>query len=199
MIVVLALAACLVPVVGGRLRELGRVRFRFAWLLWAALTLLIGLTLWTGPRNGIRDAAYFGSYGLGVLFLGANARRMPALWIVALGAAFNLAAISANGGLMPASRNALEASGLALHPSDFVNSVLIEHPRLGFLGDMFWIPKGWPLANVFSIGDVLIALGAAVAIHAACGSRLVPARWRAVLPGVLPGPAPSDQEPGAPQ
>jgi hypothetical protein len=29
-----------------------------------------------------------------------------------------------------------------------------------------------PLHNVFSVGDLLIALGAGVAIHAACGTRL---------------------------
>ena len=33
------------------------------------------------------------------------------------------------------------------------------HARLWwFLGDVFAIPKGWPLANVFSVGDVVIVI-----------------------------------------
>jgi hypothetical protein len=42
---------------------------------------------------------------------------------------------------------------------------------------VFAIPAGWPLANVFSIGDLLIVLGAAWGAHRICGSALVPA-WR---------------------
>lgn len=49
-----------------------------------------------------------------------------------------------------------------------------------FLGDVFAIPASWPFANVFSVGDVLIAVGAAYSIHATCGSRLVPARYHRV-------------------
>ena len=36
-----------------------------------------------------------------------------------------------------------------------MNSGVLAAPRLAFLGDVFAIPAGWPLANVFSIGDVL--------------------------------------------
>jgi hypothetical protein len=48
---------------------------------------------------------------------------------------------------------------------------VLPDPRLAFLGDVFAIPRGWPLANVFSVGDVLIAVGAVVAVHGICGSR----------------------------
>ena len=48
----------------------------------------------------------------------------------------------------------------------FANAAYVEHARLWFLGDVFAIPASWPLANVFSVGDVLIALGAAWAILA---------------------------------
>ena len=55
---------------------------------------------------------------------------------------------------------------------------MLPHPRLGFLGDVFAIPAGFPLANVFSIGDVLIVLGVGWGAHRICGSRLVPALRR---------------------
>ena len=34
------------------------------------------------------------------------------------------------------------------------------------------VPDGWPGANVFSVGDVLMLLGVILAIHAVAGSRL---------------------------
>jgi hypothetical protein len=45
---------------------------------------------------------------------------------------------------------------------------VLAHPRLSFLGDIFAVPRELPFANVFSIGDVLIAAGAIVVIHALC-------------------------------
>ena len=47
---------------------------------------------------------------------------------------------------------------------------------------MFAIPAGWPLANVFSVGDVLIVLGVAVASWRICGTAWTPP-WDAVANG----------------
>ena len=82
-----------------------------------------------------------------------------------------------------ASSRALENAGLVISGEDFVNSGVIEGARLAWLGDVFWIPSGWPLANVFSIGDVLIALGVVVAIVFAMRGRTRP-----LLPIVRPLP-----------
>jgi hypothetical protein len=65
---------------------------------------------------------------------------------------------------MPASREAFaRVYGDAVPGAAyFTNSVLTDDStRLAFLGDVFWLPPPIPLANVFSIGDVLIGLGAA--------------------------------------
>jgi hypothetical protein len=53
-------------------------------------------------------------------------------------------------------------NGVAELPvSHFSNSVLIGPDTLvPFLGDIFVWPRPLPLANVFSIGDVIIAVGA---------------------------------------
>ena len=56
----------------------------------------------------------------------------------------------------------------------FQNSTALAEPRLAFLGDVFSLPASWPLSNVFSIGDVLIALGIVWALHRICRSRLAP-------------------------
>ena len=50
----------------------------------------------------------------------------------------------------------------------FENSAPVDDAHLAFLGDVFAVPAGWPLANVFSIGDVLIVIGAVALVHGAC-------------------------------
>lgn len=82
-----------------------------------------------------------------------------------------MAAIVANGGVMPASDWAVRVAGLAHEADAFSNSRPVENARLWFLGDVFPIPKGWPLANVFSVGDVLLVVGAAVSVHCLGRSR----------------------------
>jgi hypothetical protein len=67
---------------------------------------------------------------------------------------------------MPADPRAMAMAGLepAAGPS---NSIVLAEPALRPLTDVFALPAWVPLANVFSIGDVLIGLGVAVAIAAA--------------------------------
>ena len=58
---------------------------------------------------------------------------------------------------MPADANAMELAGLP--PGDHANSVVLADPALRPLTDIFALPAWLPMANVFSIGDVLIAVG----------------------------------------
>ena len=98
--------------------------------------------------------------------------------MLALGATLNLIAILANNGVMPASASALRTAGMLTSSTDFLNSAAVAHPRLLFLGDILAVPHAVPFANVYSIGDVCIAIGVAIAIHGLAGSRLVPRRPR---------------------
>ena len=87
---------------------------------------------------------------------------IPEIPIVALGAASNLLAILVNGGVMPASPEAVaalepEAAGLPTARS-------CPTRWLRPLTDIFTLPPWVPFANVFSIGDVLIGLGVVVVI-----------------------------------
>lgn len=167
----LALALALVPLAGGSLRALGRLRFRAPLLLWLALGAQVVLIAIPGPRTWWRVGLNLALYPLGLAFVWLN-RRVPGLWVIGLGAMCNLLPILANGGVMPASAAAMRAAGLAESPDLFANSAVLAHPRLLFLGDVIAIPGSWPFANVLSVGDVLIALGAAYVIHRVCGSRL---------------------------
>jgi hypothetical protein len=163
---------------GGRLGRYAEVRIRSGWLVFVALAaqVLVIEVLPDGDR-AVLSAVHLATYAVAGLFVWRN-RHVPGLWILALGAASNGVTIALNGGTLPASADAVRNAGLALESEEFLNSGVLEHPRLPWLGDVFWIPDGWPLANVFSIGDVLIVLGIGWGAHRISGSRLVPGRWR---------------------
>jgi hypothetical protein len=98
--------------------------------------------------------------------LGLPGVGVPGLAVVALGAAANLAAIVANGGYMPADPGALALAGETVGPG-YSNSVVLAEPALRPLTDLYALPAGVPFASVFSVGDLLIAVGITLAIAAA--------------------------------
>ncbi len=169
--------ALAVPLFGGRLAALAEVRARFAWVLLVAIGLQMISINAPGIPEGLRPVLQLASYPVAAVFVVAN-RHMPGMLLIGLGTLLNLIAMSANGGVMPASPSALVAAGLPLHHERYVNSGLVEDARLPFLGDVFAIPEPVPLHNVFSVGDICIGLGVVVAMHRLCGSRLHRARGR---------------------
>jgi hypothetical protein len=176
LVAVVVLSALAVPLAGGRLGALVELRPRRVWAIYAALGLaVLGVGL-PGLPDWLRSLLLVAAYPVGAVFLFAN-RRVPGMALVALGAALNLLAITANGGVMPASADALAAAGLPAAEPGFESSAALAGPRLAFLGDVFAIPASWPLSNVFSVGDVCIGAGLAWGVHRVCRSRLVP-RWR---------------------
>ena len=93
--------------------------------------------------------------------------------LVAVGAGANLAAIVANGGFMPASEAAFAALGGGLN-AGYTNSSIVANPALEPLTDAYSLPTWLPFANVFSVGDVLIAIGVAIVIVSAMRSGRSP-------------------------
>jgi hypothetical protein len=172
-------AVALVPLARGRLSALLDVRFASPWLLLVAVALQVAALWIPGDAGAWRAVGHVASFPFGVAFAWTN-RDIPGVWLISVGAISNGIAIAANGGVMPASASAVRTAGLEPSPDGFVNSGVLDDPNLLFLGDVFAVPASWPFANVFSIGDVLIAAGAAYAVHAVCGTRLVPARLRRV-------------------
>jgi Family of unknown function (DUF5317) len=183
LVAVVILSVVTVRAAGGSLAALGRVRVRYAPAIFGALAIQIAIiSVVPGGSPGLHRVLYIGSYALAAVFVVAN-RRLAGMRMLALGATLNLIAILANNGVMPASRSALRTAGILSRSTDFLNSASVAHPRLLFLGDIFAVPRSVPLANVYSIGDVCIAIGVAIAIHGLAGSRLVPRR--AGAPGRL--------------
>jgi hypothetical protein len=115
---------------------------------------------------------------------------LPGLAIIAVGAVLNLIPVLANGGAMPSAPEAWMAlNGVAALPvSHFSNSVLIgPDTPFPYLGDVFVWPRPLPLANVFSIGDAVIAVGGVVFLVAAMRRSPVSGE-RPIRPAPQPAP-----------
>ena len=148
---------------GGRLDRLADLHFRWGGLAFAGL--LVQVVLFTEAVGSVigRDlgAVIYVASATGVLIAVVLNARLPGIAILAMGATLNLAAILANGGVMPTTEAALATAGLADRPG-LSNSAVLANPALVPLTDVFALPSWFPLTNVFSIGDVLIGLGVAV-------------------------------------
>jgi Family of unknown function (DUF5317) len=172
LVVLFVLSMTTVVVAGGHLGALASVHLRHSWSVLVGLALqilIISIIPFSDP--GLLAAGHLISYGFVGFFVYAN-RSQPGLWLLGAGWGCNLAAIAANGGIMPTATAVVGSSARTVAANEFINSRTLEHPRLQFLGDVFAIPSSWPLHNVFSVGDVLIALGAFVLLHSLCRSRL---------------------------
>ena len=153
---------------GGRLRRLAGVRLRGPGLILCTLVVqVVVVELPFGPR-WLPSAAHVATYLVAGVFVWLN-RCVPGLLVIGVGAACNGLAIAVNGGTLPASADALRRAGRSTAGSEFVNSGVVPQPRLAFLGDIFATPASWPLPNVFSIGDLIIVLGAGYASWRICG------------------------------
>jgi Family of unknown function (DUF5317) len=169
MILVVAALACVasVPLTGGRLARLVDVPLRWAWTALGALALQIVITtLAPTGSTALHELLHVASYLFAAACIIAN-RRITGLPILALGAALNLLAITANHGIMPASERAIRLAGLAA-TEHFANSAPLAHPHLLALGDVIPVPGPWPLGNVISIGDILIIVGLFTVLHRTC-------------------------------
>ena len=149
---------------GGRPAGLAMLRFRWSALMLAGL--LVQVVLFSEPVTEEVGAwgppIYVISTAVVLAAVLANA-SIPGMGLVAAGAVSNLAAIVANGGYMPAARSALVALGKS-DPTTYSNSASVVNPALEPLTDIFAMPVWLPFANVFSVGDILIAAGVATTI-----------------------------------
>ena len=107
------------------------------WLLLAGLgAQILVISVFPDGAGALHTGAHLASYACIAAFVAANWARVPFLWLIALGGALNLAAIAANGGVMPADPDALAAAGIATPAGEFSNSTAVADAKLQFLGDV---------------------------------------------------------------
>ena len=162
---------------------MGLADIRFRWGPLILVGFLAQIVLFSDPvAERVGDAGPL-LYVASTLLVGAAVLRnldLPGMPIIVLGAISNMAAILANGGFMPADPGALAAVGMSA-PTVYSNSAVVAAPALEPLIDRFALPRWLPMANVFSIGDVLLAVGLVVldrGVHASSGRDAGAARWR---------------------
>jgi hypothetical protein len=161
-----------VVLTGGRVHRLLALKIRAAWLLMVALAIqILVISVFPDADRSLLAIMHVASYALAGVVVVLN-RAIRGLPTIGFGGLLNAIAIVANGGTMPASSGALATAGLTNATGTFENSAALAAPNLSFLGDIFAIPASWPFHNVFSLGDILIVLGAALLLHFGCGSRV---------------------------
>jgi hypothetical protein len=176
---------------GGRWLALGAIQFRWAPLI--VVGFLAQVVLFSeAVAERVGDAGPL-LYVISTLMVGAAVvrnLRIPGIPLIVLGAVSNMAAILANGGFMPAAPDALASLGKSA-PTIYSNSAVVAQPALEFLTDRFALPHWVPLANVFSVGDILIGAGvfALIVTTMLAGRRQVPPSGPAG-PRIDPHPAP---------
>jgi hypothetical protein len=176
MVLVLAVlvGVALGRLLGGRVSALAAIPIRAPWLFYAAIALQIagypsGVLPWS-IGDSVATALWMVSYALVIAAVAVNV-RLPGAGIVGLGMLSNLAAVVSNGGHMPARASALRAAGM-LYKGVHNNSAVAVHPNLPWLIDRWPVPAWIPMGNVYSVGDVVIAVGAVVLVCAGMGVRL---------------------------
>ena len=193
-ILVVALAGGLLAglLLGGSLANLERLSLRLPWLVVIALLLQIVAfsPVGAGLPSVVDVTLHIASYGLLLTCVAANLRR-PAVMCFGLGVLSNAVTVAVNGGYMPASRAAVRLAGLPISAQPHNNSELAgSGAHLVFLSDVFALPHAVPLANIFSVGDILIAIGLAWLIaegmrRPAAGAGLVEAERPVTEPSPL--------------
>jgi Family of unknown function (DUF5317) len=174
-------------VAGGSFSALAEVSIRGKKYAFAAIVLQLAAfpsnVLPWGTSTTAASALWLVSDALLIVMLFLN-RRLPGLLVVAAGLASNLIAILANGGLMPVLPSALRGAGVNYQLHN--NSIRVVHPHLGLLVDRWAVPQWLPLGNVYSVGDVLIAVGTVITVVLAMRAK------RPSVPAATPGPAPAE-------
>lgn len=157
---------------GGSPGRLAETRLRHGWLFFVVLLVQV-LALSPGPAAAgwspqWKSAVWIASLAVAEAGLLLNLAQ-PGFALLALGAGLNLVAIVANGGRMPAPAEHLALLygpdyPAAVAAGRVATSSSLAGPSTVFpwLIDLFVLPPWLPFASVFSIGDVLIGLGAFV-------------------------------------
>jgi hypothetical protein len=153
-------------------RPLNPPQLRLAWLVPVALIPQILAFYWPPTRlvpDGLAAIALVSSQVALLCFVWSN-RGQSLFWLLGIGLGTNLLVILANGGLMPISPETIRQLAPDLPPESWqIGSRLgstkdivlpAADTRLWWLSDRFRTPAWFPYPFAFSLGDMLIALGA---------------------------------------
>jgi len=160
----------------GSLTRLLELRLRHPWLVALAFGLQAAMFILPLEASlGDAVAPILTATNLFILAFVALNLRIAGLKLLGLGLALNTLVMLANGGYMPVSEQSLRSTG---HGDQIDVMARVGHldksrllgpdTRLAFLSDVLPVPQ---LQRVFSLGDLLVGLGAVWLIAAGMGGR----------------------------
>ena len=158
-------------VIGGRIDNLGRLRFRWPWLVVAVLAVREAALV--TPLRNLDGIQYVYAAALAALVAWTvwQVPRIGGIWLVTAGAIANLLVIAANGGRMPVAADLAGSLAQRGHLGQYM--LMSAGTQLNWLAD--WIalpaPVGRWLPEAYSPGDVVIAIGIGVIVALAMRSR----------------------------
>lgn len=150
---------------GGKPKRLADLDFqRLPWMMASFLLRDIAEEIFDKAEPELWASMLLAFLCYGFLFYGIYPnRKLPGMWVVALGSALNFLVILANEARMPVSVARLTAEEAAREIARLSTSInhqlLVPTSRLQFLADLYKWTFLQPQPVMFSIGDVLITAG----------------------------------------
>ena len=144
---------------GGSLHALAATKVRWSVLLFEGLLVQLAFDIWDPPAltsSGALAVLLVSNLAVGAFIL-LN-RRVAGMLVIGVGLVLNTVVITANQA-MPVSAAASATAGIdppAAASDDLKHERLDDETKLGWLADVIPVPV---LAEVLSLGDVVLALG----------------------------------------
>jgi hypothetical protein len=154
----------------GRIDNLSRLHFRWPWLIVAVLVVR-AVVLVTPLRTveGIQYV-YLGALTVLVAWTLWQIELVRGIWLISVGSVLNLVVIAANAARMPV---APELAGSLVRSGHLGQYTLIaSNTNLAWLADWIALPGiGRVVAEAYSPGDVIVALGVGLVVALAMRSQ----------------------------
>jgi len=162
-------------ILGGRLKHLSQAAFKKLYLAVGGFLIQVLIfsdipffkTLQQHHEN-IIVVLHIISYILILIFIAVN-YKVPGIAIIGIGILLNATVIILNRGHMPASIESFSFSSVGKHADLLSQGKSVNNSKaitgdtiLPWLGDIFALPSYIPFSNVFSIGDIIIAVGVCI-------------------------------------